>query len=77
MEVDCMDIEKVNIKIGKVMAELAHIQKAGEQSKSWARIGEQGGINILNHIRDLKQDLNTLIKMASITCPHCKEKILR
>jgi len=44
-----MEIEQIAIKIAKVKRELAAIQKAGEQSKSWARIGEQHAVWLIPH----------------------------
>jgi hypothetical protein len=35
-----MNIEKIAIKMAKVKAKLAQIQKAGKQSKMWAAIGQ-------------------------------------
>ena len=44
-----MEIERIALKIYKVEQELEAIQRAGEQAKSWARIGEQDAVGLIPH----------------------------
>ena len=44
-----MEIEKISAKIDKVRGKLAGIKKAGEQTKSWAAIGEQHVVGLIPH----------------------------
>jgi len=39
-----MEIERIAIKIAKLDRQLSAIQKAGEQAKLWAAIGEQHAV---------------------------------
>ena len=44
-----MEIEQIAEKMAKVKKELAAIQKAGTQSKTWAAIGEQHAVGLIHH----------------------------
>lgn len=62
-----MEIEKIAIKMDKVRKKLAGIKKSGEQAKSWAGIGEQYAVDILNHIGICSKNLLTCVTQSNLS----------
>lgn len=62
-----MEIEKISVKFEKIKAKLAGIKKAGKQAKSWAGIGEQYAVDVLNHIGICSKNLPTCVTQSNLS----------